>query len=235
MNQKIFIIFGAVILLVGGSAFYGGMKYDQGKNKTERPAGIREFGGSNGGPRGARAGNGFAGGEVISKDDKSITIKLQDGGSKIVFISDSTSVMKSTQGSLGDIAVGGQVMATGSPNPDGSISAQSIQIRSIVQPTTPSSSADQANVKEFTITGNNYSFSPANFTVKKGDKAKVVFKNVDGFHDFKIDEFNVATKKISAGQEDVVEFTADKSGSFEFYCSIGNHRAMGMKGILMVE
>ena len=148
MNQKIFIIFGAVILLVGGSAFYGGIKYDQGKNRADRQFRTQQFGGSNGGPRGARTGNGFAGGEVISKDDKSITIKLQDGGSKIVFVSDSTAVMKSTQGSFGDVAVGGQVMATGSQNPDGSISAQSIQIRSIVQPAAPLSSADQsANIK----------------------------------------------------------------------------------------
>ena len=148
MNKTIMIVLVVAVTVVGGSAFYGGMKYDQGKNKTERQAGTRQFVGSNGGPRGARAGNGFAGGEVISKDDKSITIKLQDGGSKIVFVSDSTAVMKSAQGSLGDVAVGGQVMATGSPNPDGSISAQSIQIRSIVQPAAPLSSADQsANIK----------------------------------------------------------------------------------------
>jgi len=236
MNKIIAIVIVSAVI-VGGGSFYAGMKYDQSKNKTERQTRMQQFGGGNGGPRGQQraAGGGFASGEIISKDDKSVTVKLQDGGSKIVFVSDSTAVMKSTQGSLGDVLVGGQVMATGSPNPDGSISAQSIQIR-LAPPVVSQSSAGQSdNVKEFTITGNNYSFLPANFAVKKGDKVRVVFKNVEGFHDFKIDEFNVATKKISAGAEDAVEFTADKTGSFEFYCSIGDHRAMGMKGILTVE
>ena len=31
------------------------------------------------------------------------------------------------------------------------------------------------------------------------------------------------------------EFTADKVGSFEYYCSVGSHRSMGMKGVLKVE
>ena len=128
--------------------FFGGMKYQERK----APQMFRQFSGPNGardaGQRRLNQGFRPVNGEILSKDEQSITIKLQDGGSKIVFISDSTSVMKSTQGSLGDIAVGGQVMATGSPNPDGSISAQSIQIRSIVQPAAPLSSADQsANIK----------------------------------------------------------------------------------------
>jgi cytochrome c oxidase subunit 2 len=90
-------------------------------------------------------------------------------------------------------------------------------------------------VKEFTITGQNFSFAPAVITVKKGDKVKITFKNAEGFHDFKIDEFNVATKQIQGGGEDTVEFTADKTGTFEYYCSVGKHRQMGMKGQLIVQ
>lgn len=94
----------------------------------------------------------------------------------------------------------------------------------------------QANaVKEFTVTGQNYSFTPAALTVKKGDTVKIVFKNAGGFHDFKIDEFNAATKRINGGQQDTITFIADKAGSFEFYCSVGSHRQMGMKGALTVE
>ncbi len=91
------------------------------------------------------------------------------------------------------------------------------------------------NEKTFIVTGQNFSFSPNMMTVKKGDKVKIIFKNSGGFHDFKIDEFNVATKKIQGGVEETVEFTADKIGSFEYYCSVGEHRAMGMKGTLIVE
>lgn len=90
-------------------------------------------------------------------------------------------------------------------------------------------------VKEFTVTGSNFSFDPKTITVKKGDRVKVTFKNKDGFHDFVIDEFNVATKQIQGGQQEVVEFVADQAGSFEYYCSVGQHRANGMFGSLVVE
>ena len=89
-------------------------------------------------------------------------------------------------------------------------------------------------VKEFIVTGGNFTFSPATRTVKKGDTVRVVFKNDEGFHDFVLDEFDVATKQIQGGSEETVEFVADKAGSFEYYCSVGKHRDMGMKGILTV-
>ena len=68
-------------------------------------------------------------GEVISADDKSITIKLRDGGSQIIFFTPSTPVTKSVSSSASDVAVGEQVTVSGAKNQDGSISAQSIQIR----------------------------------------------------------------------------------------------------------
>lgn len=68
---------------------------------------------------------------------------------------------------------------------------------------------------EFTVTGSNFAFAPSAMKVKVGDKVKVTFKNETGFHDFRIDEFNVATQKIKAPAEETVEFTADKAGSFE--------------------
>jgi plastocyanin len=97
------------------------------------------------------------------------------------------------------------------------------------------STTPAGDVKEFVVTGNNFSFAPSTLTVKKGDRVRVVFKNTVGFHDFVIDEFQAATKKINAGQEDVIEFVADKAGSFEYYCSVGTHRQMGMKGTLVVQ
>lgn len=89
-------------------------------------------------------------------------------------------------------------------------------------------------VKEFTVTGQNYSFAPATLTVKKGDTVKITFKNAEGNHDLRIDEFNVATERIQSGGEQTVTFIADKTGSFQYYCSVGNHRAMGMWGTLTV-
>lgn len=92
-----------------------------------------------------------------------------------------------------------------------------------------------ANVKEFTISGQNFSFNPNKLSVKKGDRVKITFKNSDGFHDFVIDEFGAATKQTKAPATEVLEFIADKVGTFEYYCSVGSHRSMGMFGTLTVE
>jgi len=89
--------------------------------------------------------------------------------------------------------------------------------------------------KEFTVSGENFSFTPNVIKVSKGDNVKITFKNTAGFHDFVIDEYGVATKQTQAPNEETIEFIADKAGSFEFYCSVGAHRAQGMKGTLVVE
>lgn len=102
-------------------------------------------------------------------------------------------------------------------------------------PPPPQASGSEISTKEFTVTGQSFSFTPSTMTVNQGDHVKITFKSVGGTHDFKIDEFNVATNRIGTGGEATVEFTADKKGTFEYYCSVGNHRAMGMKGTLIVQ
>ncbi|MEK7631054.1 MAG: DUF5666 domain-containing protein [Patescibacteria group bacterium] len=81
------------------------------------------------GSGGRMMGGDFATGEIIASDDKSITIKLPTGGSKIIFLTDQTPIMKSTASARTDITVGTNVMINGKPNQDGSLSAESIQIR----------------------------------------------------------------------------------------------------------
>lgn len=93
----------------------------------------------------------------------------------------------------------------------------------------------EAPLKEFVVTGDNFSFTPSTITAKKGDRVRIVFKNIQGFHDFKLDEFGAITPKIQENQDAVVEFLADKEGTFEYYCSVGKHREMGMKGTLVVK
>ena len=89
--------------------------------------------------------------------------------------------------------------------------------------------------KDFTVTGQNYSFTPSALTVNKCDTVKITFKNANGYHDLRLDDFNVATTRISSGEEATITFVADKTGSFEYYCSVGDHRAAGMKGTLVVR
>ena len=127
-----------VALVFGAGGFYGGMQY--GKNTSATAGAVGQGQGQNQGGSGqgqGRLGRGGAGGnrgdvafgDIIGKDATSITVKLQDGGSKIVFVSSSTDISKFNKGTLNDLAVGTSVMARGTPNADGSLTAQSIQIR----------------------------------------------------------------------------------------------------------
>ena len=96
--------------------------------------------------------------------------------------------------------------------------------------------SEEAEVKEISVEGDEYSFSPASISVKKGERVRLTFKNVGKFpHNLTIDELEVETKTISGGSQDVVEFVADEQMELEFYCSVGSHRSQGMEGSLTVE
>lgn len=93
---------------------------------------------------------------------------------------------------------------------------------------------EQGEVQEFAVSGEPFKFTPDAMTVKKGTTVKVTFTNKEGMHNWVLDEFNAKTNTIAAGKSETVTFVADKVGSFEYYCSVGNHRAMGMVGTLTV-
>ena len=90
------------------------------------------------------------------------------------------------------------------------------------------------NIKEFTVDGSPFVFVPNSMTVNLGDTVKITFVNKMGLHDLVIDQFNVRTAQIPAGQSETVTFVADKAGTFEYYCSVGTHRQQGMVGTLTV-
>lgn len=130
MKNKNLIIVGIVALLVGGGAgFFGGMQYQKsqipvrgqfGANGTfTRGAGTGGRGGANGGA---------VRGTIISKDSNSITVKLQDNSTKIVILSSSTMIGKSTQGTIDDVTNGSNVMVFGTTNSDGTVTAQLVQV-----------------------------------------------------------------------------------------------------------
>ncbi|MEK7531058.1 MAG: cupredoxin domain-containing protein [Patescibacteria group bacterium] len=100
---------------------------------------------------------------------------------------------------------------------------------------TPGMTADSGAVKEFVVTATNFSFDVSTMSVKKGDRVRIVFKNSTGQHDWVVDEFSARTKVTNGGESETIEFVADKAGSFEYYCSVGKHRQMGMKGTLTVS
>lgn len=88
--------------------------------------------------------------------------------------------------------------------------------------------------KTFTIITTPYKFSMTEIKVKKGDRVRIVLKNEGGLHDWVVDEFNARTKQLKVGETDTIEFVADKVGTFEYYCSVMQHRQMGMVGKLIV-
>ncbi len=127
MNTKNKIIIGAIVL--AGLAFYGGMVYGQ----TKTSAAAQAFRNGNFAGRlagGARvAGMGVVSGNIINQDSTSVTVQTRDGSTKIILVSPSTSVTKSVSGSISDLAIGKTVNAIGTVNSDGSVTAQSIQLR----------------------------------------------------------------------------------------------------------
>ena len=93
--------------------------------------------------------------------------------------------------------------------------------------------------EEVVIDTSNFKFSKTQLTAKAGETLTVKLTNSEGTHNFVIDELNVISKTIQTGQTDTVTIKipedATSGSEYAFYCSIGNHRAMGMEGVLTVE
>jgi cytochrome c oxidase subunit 2 len=88
---------------------------------------------------------------------------------------------------------------------------------------------------EIQLTLRKYEFNPGSLRVRKGERVKLVMTAADHDHGFKLDDFDI-NQKILKGTTVVVEFTADKAGTFQFRCS--NVCGLGhknMKGTLVVE
>jgi cytochrome c oxidase subunit II len=94
---------------------------------------------------------------------------------------------------------------------------------------------DQGQVREFTVSGNHYGFSPASLTVNQNDLVKITFSAQDMPHSFTIDDYRIV-KRAGAGQSVTFEFRADRAGSFTFYCNISSDaKCKDMKGTLTVR
>lgn len=132
--------------------------------------------------------------------------------------------------------VKGNPVSSPQPSPETSIQ-QSTSAPSVMDSTSSAAASPsaQADVKEFTVVASGFKFTPNQITVKKGDKVKITLKNTGGSHNLFIDGYKVQTKVINTGAEDTIEFVAGKPGTFEFWCTVANHKAMGMVGKLVVE
>ena len=89
--------------------------------------------------------------------------------------------------------------------------------------------------KEFSIIAKQWEFQPDTITVNKGDLVKLTIESVDVNHGIKISEFNI-NERLNPGETVNIEFIADKTGEFSFFCSVPCGSGHGsMKGTLIVN
>jgi len=130
--QKNNILIAAGVVIIAGVSFFGGIQYDKSQtpvrgNFSGQTAGA--FAGRSGMGGAGRASGGFVSGKVLSVGSGSLTIQLQNGNSQIILLGSTAQVLKTTSGSISDLAQGTNVVITGTPNSDGSLTAESVQIR----------------------------------------------------------------------------------------------------------
>ncbi len=91
------------------------------------------------------------------------------------------------------------------------------------QPVTDVKTVSQ-NVKEFNVLVTHTSYTPNTITINKGDKVRLKAVSVSGtlqhHHGITIDEFNVnqLVDTEDANNPIIIEFTADKAGTFNIWC-----------------
>lgn len=103
----------------------------------------------------------------------------------------------------------------------------------------PTTTADPVvatgDVQEFTMTAKQWEFIPSEITVNQGDTVKLHITSEDVTHGFALSDFGV-NENLTAGNTVDVEFVADKTGTFTYFCSVKCGSGHGdMKGQLIVK
>ena len=92
----------------------------------------------------------------------------------------------------------------------------------------------QGTVREFTIRGDQFAFSPSRLEVQQGDIVKITFTAVDMPHSFTMDGGYRIAKRAAAGQTVTFEFRA--TGNERFYCNLTqDERCKDMRGEVVVK
>jgi len=137
--KNTYTTYAIVAVVVAIVAFYGGV---QDQLRQSKPSGSGSFMGREMGAgmnrdgaqkfgqdrAGAPMGMRPVSGEIISQDDTSLTIKLDDGSSKIVILADSTNISKNTTAAKNDLKVGEKITVFGTTNTDGSMTAENVSL-----------------------------------------------------------------------------------------------------------
>jgi hypothetical protein len=125
MNKNMMVLVAVILIVVAGAGgFYAGLQYQKSQPRNTGQFVGRGFGLGNGqGQRSAPVR-----GQVLSIGTGTITVKQQDGTTKLVVVSSSTVFLKTQTAALSDLKSGDTVMAVGNSNSDGSLTASDIQI-----------------------------------------------------------------------------------------------------------
>jgi heme/copper-type cytochrome/quinol oxidase subunit 2 len=87
----------------------------------------------------------------------------------------------------------------------------------------------------FSISAKRYAFSPNRIEVVEGDLVRIDLRTEDIAHSLTIDAYRIA-KRVEAGQPVVLEFRAERAGTFPFYCSLQiDDGCRRMRGELVVR
>jgi cytochrome c oxidase subunit 2 len=92
-----------------------------------------------------------------------------------------------------------------------------------------------SKVRTIKVLAKQFEFIPKTIVLKKGVPVRLVFTSQDVTHGFAVDAFKINVT-IEKGKDTVLDFTPDKTGTFDFYCSyfcgFGHH---DMRGKLIVN
>lgn len=97
----------------------------------------------------------------------------------------------------------------------------------------------QQEGKTMEVRATEFTFSPSTLYARPGETISVVMTNdgnVPHDMDFELPKGEVEIEDVEPGDTGRITFQVpEQEGSYTFYCSIDNHREMGMEGRLVVS
>jgi nitrite reductase (NO-forming) len=87
---------------------------------------------------------------------------------------------------------------------------------------------------DVTVVTTEFKFNPASLQLPGGKKVTLTLQNMGSVeHDLTVDTLGIKVS-VPAGKTSAADFTLDKPGTYDFYCSIPGHKEAGMRGTLAV-
>jgi plastocyanin len=90
-------------------------------------------------------------------------------------------------------------------------------------------------VSKHTIVADRFVYEPSRIVVNAGDAVTITLIATDRPYTFTIDAYRIS-RRATPGKNAVIEFCADQTGTFVYYCNLtDDERCRGMKGELVVR